>query len=328
MASSHFESLLKARRGAIFSVMLLALSGHVAWCQTARPIKIVVPYTAGSPSDLLARLLADEINRAQGTTIVVENRPGASTAIGSEAVARAAPDGRTLLLATTALLINPHLRKLSYDPLTSFEPICSLASSPTVVVVNGASPYRSLTDLLEAARANPGVLTVAGVGPASTVHIGIEVLKRAAKVDLTFVPYPGPPPAVNALLGAHVTAIFVPYSAVEAQLKTGKLRALATSSRTRIEPLPEVPTLGEAGYKGFEMDIWFGVVVPAKTPKGIVSKLAGWFTAALHIPEVRAPLAEQGLYPTGTCGADFGAFLRDRFDEYGRAIRDANIKEE
>jgi tripartite-type tricarboxylate transporter receptor subunit TctC len=233
-----------------------------------------------------------------------------------------------LLLATTALLINPHLRKLSYDPLASFEPVCSLASSPTVVVVSGASPYRSLTDLLEAARTKPGVLTVAGVGPASTVHIGIEALKRAAKVDLTFVPYPGPPPAVNALLGAHVTAIFVPYSAVEAQLKAGKLRALATSARTRIEPLPEVPTLAEAGYKGFEMDIWFGVVVPAKTPKEIVSNLADWFTAALHVPEVRVLLALQGLYPTGTCGADFGAFLRDRFDEYGRAIRDANIREE
>jgi tripartite-type tricarboxylate transporter receptor subunit TctC len=325
VANRHSEGLLQAGRRAILSVTLLALSNHFACCETARPIKIVVPYTAGSPSDLVARLLADEISRAQSTTIFIENRPGASTAIGTEAVARAAPDGSTLLIATTAFLINAHLRKLSYDPLNSFEPICSLTSSPTVVVVSSASPYQSLTDLFNAARANPAILTVAGVGPASTVHIGIEELKRAAKVDLTFIPYPGPPPAVSALLGGHVTAIFVPYSAVEAHLKAGKLRALAISSRTRIELLPKVPTLAESGYEDFAMDVWFGVVAPANTPKRTVSKLAEWFMAALHAPDIRATLAIQGLYPSGICGAGFAAFLRNRFDEYGRALRQANI---
>jgi tripartite-type tricarboxylate transporter receptor subunit TctC len=328
VANWHPKCLLRAGRCAILSVTFLALSGHLAWCDAARPIKIIVPYTAGSPSDLLARLLADQISRTQNTTVVVENRPGASTAIGTEAVARAAPDGNTLLISTTAFLINTHLRKLSYDPLNGFEPICSLVSSPTVVVVSGKSPYYSLSDLFRAAHTNPGVVTVAGVGPASTVHIGLEGLKRAAKVDLTFVPYPGPPPAVSALLGGHVTAIFVPYSAAEPHLKSGKLRALATSSRTRIELLPEVPTLAESGYSGFEMDVWFGVVAPAKTPKRTVSRLAQWFMAALHATDIKATLALQGLYPSGTCGAEFAAFLRNRFDEYGRALREANIREE
>lgn len=308
--------------------LFLALSGHDARSQTARTIKIVVPYTAGSPSDILSRLLAEEISRAQGSTIVVENRPGASASIGTEAVARSAPDGSTLLLATTAFIINPHVRKLSYDPLTGFEAICNLTSSPTVLVVNQASPYRSLADLLDVARLKPGTLTVAGVGPATTVHIAFEMLKRAADVSMTFVPYPGPPPAISALLGGHVTSIFVPYPAVEAQLKTGKLRALATSAPTRIEALPDVPTVSESGYRGYEVDVWFGVVAPARTPKATISKLADWFSAALQAPEVRSKLALQGLYPIGICGAAFAEFLRKRYDEYGRAIRDADIRAE
>ena len=226
------------------------------------------------------------------------------------------------MIATTALIINSHLRKLNYHPLTSFEPICNLASSPLVLVVNGTSAYRSLGDLLNSARVKPGALTVAGVGPASTVHIAFELLKRKADVDMTFVPYPGPPPAVSALLGDHVTSIFVPYPAVEAQLKTGLLRALATSSRTRIEALPDVPTVAESGYRGYQMDVWFGVVAPARTPKETLATLARWFAAALHGPALGAKLTVQGLYPVRTCGADFGAFLRRQYDEYGRTIRD------
>lgn len=312
----------------ILASLFLALSGDGASSQTARTIKIVVPYPPGSPSDILARLLAEEISRAQGPIMVIDNRPGANASIGTEAVARAAPDGGTLLIATTQFVINSHLRTLSYDPLTSFEPICDLVISPTVLVVRSASPYRSLADLLDAARVKPGVLTVAGVGPASTVHIAVETLKRAANVNITFVPYPGPPPAISALLGGHVTSIFVPYPAVEAQLKAGKLRALATPSRTRIEALPDVPTVAESGYRGYETDVWFGIVAPAKTPGATVAKFADWFTAALQTLEVRSKLALQGLFPVGTCGADFGEFLRQRYNEYGRAIRDANIKAE
>jgi len=306
--------------------LVLALSGDEARSQTARTIKMVVPYSAGSPSDILSRLLAEEIGQARGRTIVVENRPGASASIGAEVVARAVPDGGTLLVATTAFVINPHLRKLSYDPLTSFEPICNLVSSPTILVVNGASPYRSVVDLLGAARLKPGALTVAGVGPASTVHIAFETLKRAANVNMTFVPYPGPPPAVSALLGGHVTSVFVPYPAVEAPLKSGKLRALATFASTRIESLPEVPTVGESGFPGYEMDVWFGVVAPAKTPQATALTLADWFAASLRVPEVKSKLTFQGLSPIGVCGAQFGEFLRKRYDEYGRAIRDSNIK--
>jgi tripartite-type tricarboxylate transporter receptor subunit TctC len=277
----------------------------------------------------VARLLGEQIGKAAGQTIVVEDRPGAGNVIGTDAVARAAPDGNTLLFNANAFVIDPHMRKVNYDPLTSFEPICHLGNVPTVLVVNSASPHHTLVDLLNAARAMPGALTLAGFGPGSPYQIGFEILKRVANVDMTFVPYSGGPPAVNALLGNHVTSAFIVYSAEGAEMvKAGKLRALASASQTRIELLSDVPTVAESGYKDYEINTWFGAVAPAKTPKDRISQLAGWFTAAMKVPEVRAKLTLQGLYPVGTCGADFGALIRKQYDEYGRIIREANIKAE
>ena len=172
----------------------------------------------------------------------------------------------------------------------------------------------------------PGALTLAGLGPGSPYQIGFEILKRAANVDMTFVPYPGGPPVLNALLGEYVTSAILGYSAVAEQLKAGKLRALATASQTRIEPLSDVPTVAESGYKDYEMDEWTGVLAPARTPKSAVSQLADRFTAALQAPEVKRKLVAQGLYPVGTCGADFGALLRKQYEDFGRVIREANIK--
>jgi tripartite-type tricarboxylate transporter receptor subunit TctC len=243
-------------------------------------------------------------------------------------VSHAAPDGNTLLMAATDLLVSPHVRKVNYDLLASFEPICALVNVPFIIVVNGASPYRTLADLLDAARAKPGDLTLAGFGPATASQIAFESLKRASKVDMTFVPYPGNGPAVNALLGEHVTSMLASYATVTEQLNAGKLRALATESRTRIEPLPEVATVAESGYKDYDVDYWLGILAPAKTPKGTVSQLAGWFTAALQVPETKRKLVAQGLFPVGMCGADFAALLRKQYDEFGRVIRAANIKAE
>lgn len=291
-------------------------------------MKIVVPFPPGGSTDILARLLGQQIGRAPGQTVVIENRPGAGSIIGTEAVSRAAPDGNTLLINTPNLIINPHLRKVNYDPLTSFEPICYLVHQPTVIVVNSASPYRTLTDLLNAARAKPGGLTLAGSGPATTFHIAFEMLKRAAKVDMTFVPYPGTAPAVTALLGDHVTSALTVYASASEQLKAGRLRALATVSPTRIEALADVPTVAETGFKDYEVDLWNGLVAPAKTPKETISQLAGWFTAALQASEIKPKLAAQGLYPVEMCGADFAIYLRKQYDEYGRVIREANIKAE
>ena len=325
------QLLSLAAGAAALSIMFaipIAPMGQSAWSQT-QSIKIIVPFAAGGAADFLARVVAEQFGRMRGPTIVVENRPGAGSAIGAEAASRAAPDGSTLLLNTKESIIIPHLRKVSYDPLTSFASICLLVSSPTVISVNTASPYRTLADLLGAARAKPAELTLASSGPASPFQIGFEMLKRVANVDMTFVPYPGVAPAVNALLGGHVISALTTYSSVAEQLKAGKLRALATASRTRIEALPNVPTIAESGYKDFEVDIWDGLVAPAKTPKETISQLSGLFAAVMQVPDVKAKLVAQGLYPVDSmCGTEFDALMRKQYDEYGRVIREANIKSE
>ena len=310
---------------ALVTVTGLAPLDRPAWAQ-ARTIRIVAPVPPGGTTDILARLLADQIGRRPGVSVVVENRPGAGTVIGNDAVARAAPDGNTLLINTTGILISPYLQKTSYDPLTSFDPICQLVSSPTVFAVNSASPYQTLPDLLAAARAKPGEVTMGSIGPGSAYQLGLESLKRRANVDITFVPFAGSAPAINALLGQHVTSVFAGYANLAELVATGKVRALAVASRNRIEPLPNTPTVAELGYKDFEVDNWFGLFAPAKTPPDTSSQLAGWFTEAVKAAEIRPKLVNNGLFPTALCGADFAALLRSQYDEFGRIIREANIK--
>ena len=315
--------------------MLLALLNQEVLAQgvTGKTVRIVVPNAAGGPADVLARLLAEQIARAQGPTMMIENRPGASSVIGTEAVARATPDGNTILMQGNTFVINAILRpSVTYNPLTSFEPICLLANLPLVLVVNSSSAFHSLADFLAAARARPGELTFASFGPGTPNHIVEESLKRAAKVDWTYVPYPGGDvPAVTALLGGHVTAVLATYSGVIEQVKSGTLRPLAVAESMRIAPLPDVPTIAESGYEGFarpDLPAWLGVFAPARTPKEVIAHLSTLFVSALKAPEVTSKLLPQGLYPVGSCGADFGSYMRKQYDEYARTIREANIKAE
>jgi len=308
------------------SVLCLALTHQDARPQSARTIKIVVPFAAGGPSDTTSRVLAEQIGRTQGVTVVVESRPGAASAIATEAVARAAPDGNTLLITASALLINPILKKMSYDPLTGFEPLCRLVRSPHVIVVNSGSPHRTLAGLFDAARAKPGELTLGTVGPATGPHIAFEALKRRAGVDITFVPYNGTAPAVTALLGGHISVALADFRDVIGPVKAGTLHALATTSRARIVQLADVPTVAESGYPGYEAESWFGMFAPAKTPPETVAQLSGWLKTALQDPEVQAKLTNLGLFPLGSCDAEFAAYLRQHYDEYVNIIRDANIK--
>jgi tripartite-type tricarboxylate transporter receptor subunit TctC len=307
--------------------LLIALPNVPASSQTSRTIKIVVPAPPGGAGDILARQLAERIAQSQGIGVVVENRPGGGTVIGTEAVARAAPDGNTLLITAPYLVIAPHLRKLNFDPLTSFEPICHLVSSPGVIVVNSASPYRTLADLVEAARAKPGQLTFAAAGPGTVHHVGFEMLKRAANVNLTFVPYPGGAPAITSLLGSHVTAVFAEYAPLAEYLKSGKFRAIATTTRKRIGSLPDVPTVSET-YEDYEVDFWWGLFAPAKTSKEIVLRFTDWFNAAMQAPEIQPRLDAQGFLPVGACGAVFGSLLRREYERYGGIIRATNLKAE
>jgi tripartite-type tricarboxylate transporter receptor subunit TctC len=313
------------------ALMLLALSGQAAAAQWApgKSVRIVVPFPPGGTADVIARLLAQQITQSSGQAFVVENRPGAGTIIATEAVAKAAADGTALLLMANSFVINPSLRSnLSYDPLTSFEPICLLATSPQILVVNGASPFHTVADLVTAARGKPGELSIATNGPATTQHIAAEMFKRATGVNLTYVPYAGGIPAVTALLGGHVTAVVANYSEMMEHVPSGKLRPLAVTASERFEPLPDVPTMAEAGYPDVLATAWFGMVAPAKTPKDTVAQIGAALTSALAVPDIRAKLVAQGLYPNDTCGADFGAHLQREAKDYARVIKDANIKEE
>jgi tripartite-type tricarboxylate transporter receptor subunit TctC len=287
-----------------------------------------VPYAPGGAPDALSRLLGEQIGKAHGVSMVIENRPGAGAIIGTESVMRATPDGNTLLVTANAFLTNPHLRKVTYDPMTSFEPICHLVSVPALIVVAASSPYRTLGDLLGAARASPGKITLASPGPATTFHIAFEMLKRTADVNMTYVPYAGTPPALSALVGGHVASVFSDYASMAGQLKAGAVRALATAGPARIATLPEVPTVAESGFKDYESEVWFGVVAPAKTPNAMTAELAAWFTAALRADEVKPKLAAQGLNPVGRCGAEFADYIRTQYNTIGRTIREANIKAE
>jgi len=311
--------------GLIAAAIAIAAMSTSARSQS-RSIRMVVPFAPAGGTDILARLVANHISRLYGPTVVVENRPGAGTVIATEAVARAAPDGNTVLIVGNSFVINANMKKLNYDPLTSFEPICHLTRSPNVVAVHATSPHRTLADLVGAARSNPGKITMAVNGPATSQHIGFEMLKHAAKINLAFVPFQGGAPAVNALLGQHVDSLYSNYPTAAELLTTGKLRALAVGSRARIEPMPDLPTVAESGYKDYEEDVWFGVVAPAGTPKEVIAQFTAWFAEAVQAPDVKAKLAGQGLYPVGLCGADFAAYLRKQHAEYGRIIRDANIR--
>jgi tripartite-type tricarboxylate transporter receptor subunit TctC len=319
----------QARRQFAFACLALlacALPGPRALAQPGQ-IKIIVPYTPGSGPDILSRLMANEIGRAQGLTVLVENRPGGGTIVGTEMVARADPDGGTLLLVGNSFAVNPALGKGSYD-IKSFAPVCYLASTPLVLVVKGESPYRTLNDLLAAARAKPGELSLASGGPASALHVAFEVVRRAANVTMTYVPYGGTAPAINALMGGHVTSVFADYPTVTAQLQSGALRGLVTTSPARVATLPDVPTLDETGLTKYDAEIFYGIVAPAKTPGEVLTRLSDWFLAALDAPETKPKLAAQGLFRAGQCGAKFGAFLHTQVEDYTRIIRETGIKAE
>ncbi len=313
---------------ALVAGISLLLTGPAAWPQSGGTIRMILPFPPGGPADAMARLLAQQIGAAGGPTMVLESHPGAGTEIGTELASHAAPDGNTLAIISNSFIVLPHLRKLNYDPLTSFEPICELASFPPLIVVNSTSPYHTFAELIDAAHAHPGALTLGTLGPASASQMTFEMLKRAAKVDITFVPFPGYTPAIQALLGNQITSALADLSTLQGQLQTGKLRALATTARRRVDSLPNVPTIAEAGYPQAEAEFFGGVVAPAKTPKESIDHLIGWFKTAMQRPEIKAKFAALGFYPGGACGADFAAILHKQYDDYGRIIRETNIKVE
>jgi tripartite-type tricarboxylate transporter receptor subunit TctC len=323
------------RKFLVTAVAILGLAGlaivfpiHGAWSQAPRTIRTVLPVPPGGAIDIFSRIVAEQISTATGTNMIIESKPGAGGIIAAEYVAHAPPDGNTLLSINNGIIVSSILHKVNYDPLTSFEPICDLVTTPQIIVVNAASPYRTLAELLDAARAKPGELSIASVGPNTTQHIGIERLKRLARADLTYVPYPGGATTINALLGNHINAAVLNWSEIGQQITAGSARALATMAAQHIEPLPDLPTVAESGFPGFETDVWFGVVAPAKTPQDVTAHLIDWFRAAVTAPQVKAKLVDLALYPNPKCGADFDAHIHRQHELYTQAIHDIGMKAE
>jgi tripartite-type tricarboxylate transporter receptor subunit TctC len=314
-------------QGLSAAVFALALSISAS-AQGPRQIRFIVPFPAGGGADLLTRVLSEQWSQAHSVSTVIENRPGAASVVGTEAASRAAPDGDTLAVVANSFIIHPNFKKLSYDPLTSFEPVCLLANSPQVIVVNSASPYKTLSDLIDGARTKPGELSNASVGPASAQHIAMEQLKLLARVKMVFVPFNGNTPALNQLLGNHVVAVMSNYSEAVEQVNAGKLRALAIAGKSRIEAWPNVPTVAEQGFRDYAVEVWYGLIAPAKTPKDKIAELSKWCAEAMRAPELKPKWDIQGLTPLGSPADAFGAHLRQQSADYARVIREANIKGE
>jgi tripartite-type tricarboxylate transporter receptor subunit TctC len=307
-------------------LLIGVLTSSAVWSQAGRTIRLILPFPPGGPADVMARVVAQQIGASGGPSIVVESRPGAGSEIGTEYVSRAAADGNTLLIISPSFVVLPHVRKLKYDPLTDFVSICKLATFPPLIVVNGDSPYHTLNEYIDAARAKPSALTYGTIGPDTASYVAFEMLKQAAKVDITFVPFTGYTPAIQALLAHQVTAAQADLTTLQGQLQTGTLRALATTAAARVPVLPSVPTVIESGYKDVEAEFYVGVVAPAKTPQVTTSQTIRWFSDAIRLQAIKAKFASLGFVPGEQCGADFGTIIRKDYANYGRTIREARLQ--
>ena len=311
----------------IFVVSLAVIvEPAVAQSLAGKTIKIIVPYAAGGTGDVVARVLAQAITQKTGQTIVVEDRPGASSIVGSEFAARAAPDGTTILLVENPFILSPILFPGHYDPISSFEPLCYVAATPAVLAVSSKSDIHTLSDYLKLATSKPGAVSYGGTGPASIIHIAGELLKRDAKVDITYVPYPGSPPAMNATLAGTITAVMANYSDLKGQIEAGALRPIAVPAKKRAEALPNVPTLAESGFNNLDAAVWFGFVAPAKTPKETLTQLSQYISDAVKSEGVADRLKSQGMFINLFCGAEFGNFLSDQKRSYTEFAREFDIK--
>jgi tripartite-type tricarboxylate transporter receptor subunit TctC len=321
-------SFLKVLFGAATIFVLSGLTAGYSWSQVPRNIRFIVPFPPGGPASILARLLGDHIERTQNVTVVIETRPGGGGVIGTEAVARAAPDGATLLIHNPSIILNSYFRKQNYDPVKGFEPICKLVDVPMFIAVSGASPYQTLADLIDAARASPGKLTLAALA-ATPSHIGFSLIKRRANVDITFVPFPGTAPMINALLGGHISSMSDNYAGMAEHANAGTLRPLVTYSNERVVGLNNIPTIAESGYPDIKMSSWFGLFAPANLKKEAASQLIEWTLAGLQAPGFMEKITPLGLYPSKkTCGAEFIASFSKEYEAFGIAIHEANIQSE
>jgi tripartite-type tricarboxylate transporter receptor subunit TctC len=291
-----------------------------------RPIRIIVPFPPGGPNDILARLVGQRLSEVWGQQVIVDNRPGGSTVIGTDVAAKAAPDGYTLLMVSTSHAVNPSLRpKLPYDTLRDFAPVIQLVSSPNVLVTNPFLPVKTVKELVALARARPGEIAYGSGGTGTATHLGGELLRLFAKVKMTHVPYKGDAPASVDLISGQISWMFGTILPVMPHIKSGKMRAIAVSSLARTPSLPDVPAVAET-LPGFEATSWYGVFAPAAVPRDILAQLNAEMGRIVTAPDMRERLARDGTEAVGGTPDAFAAYFKASMEKWDRVIKQAGIK--
>jgi tripartite-type tricarboxylate transporter receptor subunit TctC len=325
------EPMLMTRRQAIAGGGLALLTGRPALAQAAYPsrtIKMIVPYPPGGTTDLLGRMVADQLITGLGATVVVENKPGAGTTLGAEQVARAEPDGYTLLIATsTTLAINKTLyKKLPYDPVKDFTPIALLAGVPFALIINPSIPAKTLSEFIAYAKSNPG-LAYGSAGNGSPQHLGAEMLKAAAGIDIRHVSYRGSVPAMLDVIAGHIPFMVVDLQPALPQIRDGKVRVLGVTTPKRVAAAPDIPTLAESGLAGFELVAWQGIVAPAGVPRAIVDRLAAQIGKLVSDPATQARLTNIALEPLpGSTPDGFAAYIKAEVDRWAGIVRNSGAE--
>jgi len=302
----------------------------VAQAYPAKPIRLVVPYPPGGGTDFFARTVSAKLADVLGQQVIVENKPGASTIIGAESVAKSPPDGYTLLLGDTGTYaVNPTLyRQLSYDPVKDFEPVTLTGRFALLLVANPAANINRVNDLVALAKSKPGTLNYASPGPGSPHHLAMELFKQRTGADLVHVPYKGAAPAVQDLIGGQIPVMFLDLAAGGPLIRAGKVKALAVAAPKRIAPLPDVPTIAESGIDGFEAWAWQGIVVPAKTPPDVVAKIGDAYRKAIADSAVRQKIVEAGIDPLESTPQQLVDYIASERAKWAKVIAEGNIKVE
>lgn len=318
------------KRFARLGLLALAFAaGAHAQSFPSRPLKIIAPFPPGGAADLSARILAEHLAKGLGQSVVVENRPGGSTIIGSEVVAKSPPDGHTLLVVFPSFIVNPSLRsKMPFDPLKDFRAVGQTLVVPMVIAVNPAVPVNTLAELIAYAKAKPGALAYGTPGTGTTHHVMGEMLRLTAKIEITHAPFQGGGPALTALQGGHIPMLYANASEVQPHLKGGKVRPVVVTTAERTDALPDTPSMREAGFPELVAFNWSGLVVPAATPAPAVARLNAELQKALAQGEVVEKFKSYGLVPAPGTAEAFGAFLASEHARYGKVVREAGIKAE
>jgi tripartite-type tricarboxylate transporter receptor subunit TctC len=310
------------------AALVLSLGAFGAQAQTypSKPVKIVVGFAPGGGSDFAARVIAQQLTERMKNQVIVENKPGAGSLIGAEYVIKSAPDGYTLLLTPASYTVNPSVYKLSFDPLNDITPIAQISKGPYVVAVHPSVPAKTLKELVAYAKANPGKLSYASSGNGAHIHVATEYFLYTAGINIVHVPYKGTGPALNDTVGGQVQMIFGSVASALQYVKSGRLRPLAVTTPKRIAAAPDVPTVSESGYPGWEVTNWHGLVGPKGLPKDILQRLNKEVNGSVHSDEVKKVLSSDGLEPAGGTPEEFAALLKAEVARWAQVVKRANIK--